>query len=78
MDGYQETVLAECAARLGDAFDGALILVCHKDAGDGGNTRMTSRTRGNDYAAVGMAVTYLDLQKADMTGSKVKEAMDGE
>lgn len=72
MDPYQEQILQECASRLGDAFQGALILVSHKPAGGGGLSTFESRSRGDDFAAIGMAQFYLKLKEAELIGDEIK------
>lgn len=76
MDEKQDQILKECSEKLGEHFEAALILVCHKNHDDFGNMTMTHRSRGNYFASIGMAHSFVEMQQADKTGYSVKEALD--
>ena len=73
MDQIQENILKDCTEKLAEYFDAALILVCRTN--DGKQT-MSYHMRGNDFTAIGMAHTFVEMQKSDKIGVAVKEAFE--
>lgn len=74
MDDHQRKVIDDCAPKLGEAFESALILVSGKE-GISGGTSMSSYVRGNFYAARGMAQDFLDRERSIEQANQIKSAL---